>query len=169
MVPTDFVNITDFSSETIQNLSINPQNIEIKNYNAEIQPFTCTKILEYTNTSLKVSPIENMETKFHSQQLESRINKTTETDFNSTFLDDGTLFSTHTVNTLNDLEDNDQKINSTANTTKNTNVYQNHQQRQPVNSIQLTLNSNPLNTTTPPIPNVNTPLPRLHRKKLRTL
>ena len=40
-----------------------------------------------------------METIIHSQQLESRLNKTTETDFNSTLLDDETLFSSHTVNT----------------------------------------------------------------------
>ena len=52
-----------------------------------------------------------MDTINHSQQTESRINETTETDFNSTLLDDGTLFSSHTVNTLIDLEDNDQNNN----------------------------------------------------------
>ena len=101
--PQNFVNITEIPSEAIQKLSINHQNIEIKNYNAEIQPFTSTNIIENANTSLEVSPIENMETLIHSQQLESRINETTETDFNSTLLDDGTLFSSHTVNTLIEL------------------------------------------------------------------
>ena len=67
-----------------------------------------------------------METIIHSQQLESRMNQTTETDFNSTLLDDETLFSSHTVNTLIDLEDNDQNNNSTANSTENTNIYQTH-------------------------------------------
>ena len=67
------------------------------------------------NTSLEVSPIENMETIIHSKQLESRLNETTETDFNSTLLNDGTLFSSHTVNTLIDIEDNDQNNNSTVN------------------------------------------------------
>ena len=105
-----------------------------------------------------------METIIHSQQLESRINETTETDFNSTLLDDGTLFSSHTVNILIDLEDNDENNNSTANTNENTNIYQNHQHRQLVNSTDMTQNSNPLNTTIPPLPNVNTPLPRLHRQ-----
>ena len=44
-----------------------------------------------------------MDTIIHSQQSESRMNETTEADLNSTFLDDGTLFSSHTVNTLGDL------------------------------------------------------------------
>ena len=79
-------------------------------------------------------------------------------------LDDGTLFSSHTVNTLIDLEENDQNNNTTTNTTENTNVYQNHQHRQPMNSTELKQNSNPFNTTIPPLPNVNTPLPRLHRQ-----
>ena len=42
--------------------------------------------------------------------------------------------------------------------------YQNHQHRQPVNSTELRQNSDPLNRTIPPIPNVNTPLPRIHRQ-----
>ena len=158
------MNIKEIPSETIQKLSINHQNIEIKNYNAETQPFTSTNIIESTNNSLEVSLIENMETIIHSRQSESRINKTTETDFNSTLLDDGTFFSSHTVNTLINLEDNDQNNNTTTNTTENTNIYQNHQHRQPVNSTELTQNSNPLNTTKPPLTKVNTPLPRLHRQ-----
>ena len=60
---------------------------------------------------MEVSPIKNMDTIIHSQQSESRINETTETDFNSKLLDDETLFSSHTVNTLIDLEDNDQNNN----------------------------------------------------------
>ena len=149
---------------TIQKLSINHQNIEIKKYNAETQPFTCTNIIENTKNSLEISPIETMETIIHSQQPESRISETTETDFNSTLLDDGTLFSSHTVNTLIDLEDKDQNNNTTTNSTEKTNIHQNHQHRQPVNTTELTQNSNPLNTTIPPLPNVNTPLPRLHRQ-----
>ena len=101
------------------------------------------------------------------------MNGTTEIDFNSILLDDGTLFSLHTVNTLNDLEENDQNnnhnnnnndknINATTNITDNTHIYQNHQYRQPVNSTELTQNSDPLNTTIPILPNVNTPLTHLH-------
>ena len=82
-----------------------------------------------------------MDTIIHSQQLESRINETTETDINSTLLDDGTIFSSHKVNTLIDLGDNDQNNNqndnssndnhnSTTKTTDNTYIYQNHQQTQ---------------------------------------
>ena len=109
-----------------------------------------------------------MDTIIHSQQTESRIKEITETDFNSTLLADGTLFSSQTLNTLIDLEDTDQNNNQnnyTTNTTDNTHIYQNHQHRQPVNSTELTQNSNSLNTTIPPLPNVNTPLPRLHRQK----
>ena len=40
--------------------------------------------------------------------------------------------------------------------------YQNQQNRQPVNSTELTQNSDPLNTTLPQIPNINTPLPSLY-------
>ena len=52
-----------------------------------------------------------MDTINNSQQSERRLNETTETDLNSTLLDDGTLFSSHTVNKLFDLEDNDQNNN----------------------------------------------------------
>ena len=115
-----------------------------------------------------------MDTIIHSQQLDKRMNETTETDFNSTLLDDGTLFSLHTVNKLIDLGDNDQKNqqnnnnntnnNSNTNTTDSKHIYQNHQHRQPENSTELTQNSDPLNTTITILPNVNTLLPRLHRQ-----
>ena len=173
--PQNFVNITEVPSEIIHKLSINHQNIDDRNYNAETQPFTCTNIVENTNTSLEVSPNGNTDTIIHSQHSESPINETTETDFNSSLLDDGTLFSSHTVNTLIDLEYNDPKNNqnnnnsnnnhnSTTNTIDNTHVYQIHQHRQPVNSTELTENSNPLNTNMPILPNVKTHLPRLHRE-----
>ena len=90
--PQNFTNITEIPSETIQKFSINHLNIEIKNYNAETQPFTCTNVPEKTITSLEASPIENMDTIILSQQTDTRINETTETDFNLTLLDDGTLF-----------------------------------------------------------------------------
>ena len=97
MFPQNFVNIPEIPSETIQKLSINHHNIEIRNFNAETQTFTCTNIPENTKTSPEVSPIENMNTLIHSQQLENHMNETTETNFNSTLLDDGTLLSSHTV------------------------------------------------------------------------
>ena len=50
-----------------------------------------------------------MDTIDHSQTTDNCINETTETDFNSTLLDDGTLFSSDAVNTLNELEGNGQK------------------------------------------------------------
>ena len=103
------------------------------------------------------------------------MNETTETDFNSTLLDDGTLFSSNTVNTLIDLEDNNPNNNANNNhnnnnfypttNTKDTHIYQNHLHRQPLNSTELSQNSDPLNTTLPILPNVNTPLPRLNRQK----
>ena len=78
------------------------------------------------------------------------------------------------MNTLIDLEHNDQinnqnnnnkdKNSSTANTTDNMHIYQNHQHRQPVISMELTQNTDPLNSTMPILPNVNTPLPRLRRQ-----
>ena len=115
-----------------------------------------------------------MDTVTHYQQSENRMNETTETDFNSTLLDDGTLFPSHTVNTLTDLENNYQNDkqnnynnknnNSTSNTTDSTNIYQNHQNRKPVNSTEFTQNSDLLNTTIPLLPNINTLLPRLHRQ-----
>ena len=102
------------------------------------------------------------------------MNETTETDFNSTLLDDGTLFSSHRVNTLIDLEDNNPNNNANNNhnnkniypttNTKDTHIYQNHLHRQPVISTELSQNSDPLNTTMPILPNVNTPLPFYHSK-----
>ena len=115
-----------------------------------------------------------MDTLIHSQQSENRMNETTETGLHSTSLDDGTLFSSHRVNTLIGLEDNDQNNNqnnnnktnnnSTTNTTDTTQFYQIHQHRQPVNSTELTQNSDPLSTTIPILPNINLPLLRLHRQ-----
>ena len=111
-----------------------------------------------------------MDTIIHSQQTDTRFNETTEADFNSTLLDDGTLFSSHTVNTLINLEGNDQnnnhnnKNNVTNATTDNTHVYQNTQNRQPVNSTELTQNADPLNTKLTTLPKVITLLPHLHRQ-----
>ena len=105
------------------------------------------------------------------------MNETTGTDFYSTLLDDETLFLSHTVNTLIDLGDNDQSNNqnnnndennnnnnSTTNTTDSTHIYQNHQHREPVNPTEMTQNLDPLNSTKPILPNVNTTLARLHRQ-----
>ena len=111
-----------------------------------------------------------MDTIIHTQPTDTCINETTETDFNSTPLDDGTLFSTHTVTTLIDLDDNGQTNNQpndnnhvTNDTSNNKIIYQNNQHRQLVNSTELTKNSDSLYTTLPALPNVNTPLPRLQR------
>ena len=112
-----------------------------------------------------------MDTIVHSKPTDTCIKETTETDFNSTMLDDGTLFSSHRVKILVDLEDNGQTNNQindnnnvTNDTTNNKNIYQNHQHRQAVNLIELTQNSEPLNTTLPTLPNVNKPLSRLQRQ-----
>ena len=175
LFPQSFVNIPEIPSKNDQKLSINHHNIEIQNYNAEIQPFTCFNIPENTINSLEASPIGNMDTLIHPQKLETRKNETTETYFNSTLLDDGTLFPSHTVNTLIVLQYNDQNNNqnnnnnntnndSTTNNTNNTHIYQIHQHRQPVNSTELTENSDPLNTTMIILPNVNKPLPVLPRE-----
>ena len=137
---------------------------------AENQPFTCTNLPEKTNTSLEASPIENMDSIIHSQKTVTCINESADTDFNSTLLDDGTLLSSDTVNTLFDHADNGQNNNhnNTNNnvakdTTNNTNIYQNHQHRQLVNSNELTQNSDLLKTTLPTWPNINKPLPFLQR------
>ena len=143
--PQNNVNVTEVPSEIIQKLSIIHNNIEIKNYNAKNQPFTCTNLPKNTNTSLEASPIENMDTIIRSQPTDTCINEAAEADFNSPLLDDGTLFSSDTGNTLIGLADNGQMNNHNKNnnnvangTSNNTNIYQNSQQRQPVNSIKLT-------------------------------
>ena len=113
--------------------------------------------------SLEASPIENLDALVHSKPTDTFINETTETDFNSTLLDNGTLVSSHTVNTLIALEDHSQNTTRNNNTTTaneithNTNIYQNQQHEQPVNSTGLTQNSDPLNTILSILPNVNTP------------
>ena len=169
-IPQNFINIPEKPSEINQKLAINDQSIEIKNYNAGNQPFTCTNIPKNTNTSLEASPTENMETIIHSKQTDTRLNETTEKDFNSTLIEDGTLFSSHAVHTLIDLENNEQnnnetdKLNVTTNTTDNTHIYQNQQNRHTINSTELTQSSDPLNTTLPLLPNMNSSLPRLHRQ-----
>ena len=62
-----------------------------------------------------------MDTIIHSQPSENRMNETTETEFNSTLLDNETLFSSHTVNTLIDLGDIDQNNNQNNNNNNNNN------------------------------------------------
>ena len=57
---------------------------------------------------------------------------------------------------------NNEAINDTTNKIKS---YENHRNRQPVISISLTRNLDPLNTTLQLLPNINTPLPRLQRQK----
>ena len=164
--PDNFVNIPEIPSETIQKLLPNRKQIQITYYNAETHPFTGTNIPQNTKTSLEASPTENMDTIKHNPPPDNRMNETTENDFNSTLLDHGTLFSSHAVNTVIDLEEknnNNTNYHDVYNTT-DTHLYQNHQNRQPVNSTELTQNSDPLNTTIPPLPNVNTPLPRLYRQ-----
>ena len=82
-------------------------------------------------TSLEESPTDhNMETLIHSQPMDSKLNETTETDFNSTLLDDGTLSSSHTVNTpslidYTKIKNTNQNNNGNSNeyTDKNTNSY----------------------------------------------
>ena len=167
--PENFVYIPETPSETIQKLLLIRKHIQITNFNAETQPFTCTNIPENTNTSLETSPTKTMDTIVHNQQMDNEMNETTETDFNSTLLDDGTLLSSHAVNTIIGLEENNNNNNNynnypTTNNTTDTHLYQNYQNRQPINSTELTQNSDTLNTTIPPLPNVNTPLPRLNKQ-----
>ena len=59
-IPQDIVNVPEKPSKSIKKLSINHQNVEIRNYNAETQPFSCTNSLENTNTSLEASSNENL-------------------------------------------------------------------------------------------------------------
>ena len=44
------------------------------------------------HTALEASLNENMDTIVHSRPMDSNLKETTETDFHSTLLDDGTLF-----------------------------------------------------------------------------
>ena len=164
--PQKFVNFPKIPSENIQKRSLNRKHIEIIKYNADTIPFSYTKIPENINASLEASPIENMNTIIHNQPTENRMNDTTETDFTFTLLDDGTLFSSHAVNTIIILKDNNNNNNNYPATIKttDTHLYQNHQNRHPINSTELTQNLYPLNTTIPPLPNINTLLPRLNRQ-----
>ena len=156
-LPETFITTTGVSSEGIQKLKINHEQIQLQNHNAKNQAFTFTNIIENTNTSLEVSTIEqDMDTIVHSQTMGSNLNETTETDFNSLLLDDGPLFSSYRVNTLsliglennnNDNHNNKNNISNgnTDNTT--TNNHENYKKRQPLKSIELTNGSDPLNTT----------------------
>ena len=62
----NFIIITEVPLESIQKLSINQNNIEIKNYNAENLLFTFTHNTENVNI-FEASSIENLDTIFHSQ------------------------------------------------------------------------------------------------------
>ena len=92
-----------------------------------------------------------MDTMTQLKPMNSNLNETTESNFNSTLFDDGTLFSSHTVNNISliDLENNnnnDKNNDNTNNhevinpTVNNKNIYENHRSRQPANSTELTQN-----------------------------
>ena len=66
-----------------------------------------------------------MDTLTHLQQSETRMNEIAETEF-SLLLEDGTLFSSHTVNTLIDLKDNEQNYNQNNNNHTNNNSINTH-------------------------------------------
>ena len=112
-----------------------------------------------------------MDTLVNSRTTDTNFRKTTDNNFNSTLLDDGTLFSFHTVNTLIDLENQDnnnisnkKNYNYTnSDTTSNTNTYEDHKHCKLVNSTELTQKSDPLNTTLKPLLSVYTLLSRLQR------
>ena len=105
----------------------------------------------------------------HSRPMDTNFNETTETDFNSTLLDDGTISSSHTAKTLIDHKDHDN--NNTHKNINNimisrptlpiTNINENHRYIQPVSSTELIRNAYPVKTTFSRLPKVNTSLPRL--------
>ena len=174
-LPETFITTTEVSSESIQKLSINHEQIQVQNRNAENQAFTFTNITENTNTSLGVSPNEHdMDTIVHSQPMDSNLNGTTETDFNFRLLDDAPLFSSHTINTLpmidlennnnNDYNNNDIYYGNTNNTT--TNKDENHKKRQPVKSTEPTHGLDSLNTI-PKFISCKKNLYRVYRDKTR--
>ena len=69
-------------------------------------------------------------------------NETKETDFNSTLLDDGTIFSSHTKNFSSPIGfQNNNNINN------NNNKYENYRNQRPINSTEITQSPNQLNTT----------------------
>ena len=125
-------------SETIQKPKLDRKPIQITNYNEETHPFTCTKISENTNTSLEASPTENMDTIVHNPPPDNRMNETLEKDFNSTLLDDGTIFSSHAVNTVIILEENNNNNTNypDIDNTIDTHLYRNQQNRPPINSTE---------------------------------
>ena len=67
----NFIIITEVPLENIQKLSINQNNIEIKNYNAENLLFTFTHNTENVNMFLEASSIENLDTIIHSQAADT--------------------------------------------------------------------------------------------------
>ena len=58
-------------------MSVNHNNIKLKNNNAENQPFTCTETQKNTNISLEASPIENLDTIIHTRPTDTYVNELT--------------------------------------------------------------------------------------------
>ena len=113
-----------------------------------------------------------MDTRVQYKPVDSNQKETTEAYFNSTLLDDGALFSSHTINTLSliGLENNNNNNHNKKTPYNNTNIdttnnYENLRYQEPVNSTEVTQGSDSLNTTHSFLTNVNTPLPRSQRRK----
>ena len=93
--------------------------LKLKNTTPKNQAVTFTNIAENIITSLEASPTGYIDTIVHSKSSNTNPNETKESDKNSKLLDDRTLFSSDTVNTLSliDLK----KHNITKNNNINTN------------------------------------------------
>ena len=75
--------------------------MQLQKNNAENQQDTFTNIKENTNTSLELSATaQNLNNIVHLQPMETNHKEATETDFNSTLVDDQTIFSSDTVKTF---------------------------------------------------------------------
>ena len=93
--PENFITFTKILSEIIQNLTIDHNNIEIKITTRKIN-YSLLKTHQKTLIRFEASPTDTIDTKVRSRPLDTNLNKTTETDFSFTLLDDGELSSLHT-------------------------------------------------------------------------
>ena len=86
--PENFLTFTKVPFEILKKLNIDHRQNQLRNHNAENQPFTFTNITENINKSPEASPTEqNLDTIINSQPMDTKPKETNETDFNSTLLE----------------------------------------------------------------------------------
>ena len=85
----------------MQKPQIDKQQITFRNHNVENSTFTVDDVTESTfSLEILTSGPQNFDSIFHTQHMDTNSKETNVTDFHSTLLQGGTMFLSHTFETM---------------------------------------------------------------------